>query len=61
MQQRWLSGEEIAAQLGVNRDTIFKWLVRNKMPAHTVGAACGVCCLRGGHLGQGGKSGTGTD
>lgn len=25
-QKRWLSVEEIAAHLGVNRDTIYKWL-----------------------------------
>ncbi len=37
MQERWLSVEEIAAHLGVNRDTIYKWLVRKKMPAHKVG------------------------
>jgi excisionase family DNA binding protein len=33
MQERLLSVEEIAAHLGVNRDTIYKWLVRKKMPA----------------------------
>jgi len=37
MQERWLSVEEIAAHLGVNRDTIYKWLVRKKLPAHKVG------------------------
>jgi excisionase family DNA binding protein len=37
MQERRLSVEEIAAHLGVNRDTICKWLVRKKMPAHKVG------------------------
>jgi len=37
MQERWLSVEEIAAHLGVNRDTIYKWLTRKKMPAHKVG------------------------
>lgn len=37
MQERWLSVEEIAAHLGVNRDTIYKWLIRKKMPAHKVG------------------------
>lgn len=38
MQERWLSVEEIAAHLGVNRDTIYKWLVRKKMPAHKIGS-----------------------
>jgi excisionase family DNA binding protein len=37
VQQRWLSVEETAAHLGVNRDTICKWLTRKKMPAHKVG------------------------
>ncbi len=37
MQERWLSVEEIAEHLGVNPDTIYKWVVRKKMPAHKLG------------------------
>ena len=37
MEDRWLSVEEIAAYLGVKRDTIYKWQMRHKMPAHKVG------------------------
>lgn len=37
MEDRWLSVEEIAAYLGVKRDTIYKWQMRQKMPAHKVG------------------------
>ena len=37
MQERWLSVEEIAAHLGVNPDTIYKWIERKKMPAHKLG------------------------
>jgi excisionase family DNA binding protein len=37
MQERWLSVEEIAAHLGVNRDIIYKWLIRKKMPSQKVG------------------------
>jgi excisionase family DNA binding protein len=37
MQERWLSVEETAAHLGVNRDTIYKWITRKKMPAHKLG------------------------
>ena len=37
MQERWLSVREIAAHLGVNPDTIYKWIDRKKMPAHKVG------------------------
>ncbi len=37
MQERWLSVGEIAAHLGVNPDTIYKWIPRKKMPAHKLG------------------------
>ena len=35
---RWLSLEEIAAYLGIKRDTVYKWIDRKKMPAHKVGS-----------------------
>jgi len=34
---RWLSVDEIAAYLGVKRDTVYKWIDRKKLPAHKVG------------------------
>lgn len=34
---RWYSVDEIAAHLGVKRDTIYKWIERKGMPAHKVG------------------------
>jgi excisionase family DNA binding protein len=37
MNGRWQSVEEIAAHLGVSRDTIYKWVDRKAMPAHKVG------------------------
>jgi excisionase family DNA binding protein len=37
MQERWLSVGEIAEHLGVNPDTIYKWITRKKMPAHKLG------------------------
>jgi excisionase family DNA binding protein len=37
MQERWLSVQEIAAHLGVNPDTIYKWITRKKMPGHKLG------------------------
>jgi excisionase family DNA binding protein len=37
MPERWLSVDEIAAHLGVNPDTIYKWITRKGMPAHKVG------------------------
>ena len=36
-QERWLSVVEIAVHLGVNRDTIYKWIYRRQMPAHKLG------------------------
>ena len=35
--ERWFSVEEIAAHLGGNPDTIYKWITRKRMPAHKVG------------------------
>lgn len=37
MEERWLSVEEIAAHLGIGRDTVYKWISRKQMPAHKVG------------------------
>jgi excisionase family DNA binding protein len=37
MNERWLSVAEIAAHLGVNPDTIYKWIDRKGMPGHKVG------------------------
>ena len=37
MPERWLSVDEIAAHLGVNPDTIYKWITRKSMPAHKLG------------------------
>ena len=36
-QERWLSVGEIAAHLGINRDTVYKWIDRKRMPARKVG------------------------
>ena len=35
--ERWLSVDEIAAHLGANPDTIYKWIERKRLPAHKVG------------------------
>ena len=37
MDDRWLSVDEIAAYLGIKRDTVYKWITRRDMPAHKVG------------------------
>lgn len=36
-EDRWLSVEEICKHLGVSRDTVYKWIERNNMPAHRMG------------------------
>lgn len=37
LENRWLSVDEIAAHLGVKRDTVYKWINRKQLPAHKVG------------------------
>ena len=37
MAEGWLSVDEIADHLGVNRDTINKWITRKCMPARKLG------------------------
>jgi len=34
---RWLSVQEVAAHLGVSRETIYAWIKGKQMPAHRVG------------------------
>ncbi len=34
---RWLSVDEIAAYLGIKRDTVYKWISEKQMPAHRMG------------------------
>lgn len=35
--ERWLGVEEIAAHLGVAAITIYRWLEKERIPAHRVG------------------------
>lgn len=35
--ERWLSVEEIAAHLGVAAITVYRWLEKDRVPAHRVG------------------------
>jgi excisionase family DNA binding protein len=37
MSQPWLSAEEIAAHLGVTKDTVYSWIADRGMPAHKIG------------------------
>ena len=34
---RWLSVQEIAQYLGISRETIYRWVESDKIPAHKVG------------------------
>lgn len=34
---RWLSVDEICKHLGVSKDTVYKWIQKQKMPAHRMG------------------------
>ena len=37
IEDRWLSVDEIAAYLGIKRDTVYKWIAEKRMPAHRMG------------------------
>lgn len=37
MSNRWLSVQEIADHIGVSRDTIYRWIEEQKIPAHKIG------------------------
>ena len=37
IEDRWLSVDEIAAYLGIKRDTVYVWIERRDLPAHKVG------------------------
>jgi excisionase family DNA binding protein len=34
---RWLSVDEICKYLGVSKDTVYKWIDKQEMPAHRMG------------------------
>lgn len=36
-EERWLSVEDIALHLGVSKETVYRWLEKEKIPAHRVG------------------------
>jgi len=37
LEDRWLSVDEIAAYLGIKRDTVYKWIDNKDLPAHKIG------------------------
>jgi excisionase family DNA binding protein len=40
MENSWLSVEEIAADLGIKVNTVYRWIQRRNMPAHKLGRLC---------------------
>jgi excisionase family DNA binding protein len=36
-EDRWLSADEISVHLGVVKDTVYRWIKGNGMPAHRIG------------------------
>ena len=37
MSERWVSVQDVADHLGVNKDTIYKWIDSRGLPAHKLG------------------------
>lgn len=37
MAEPWLSADDIAAHLGITKDTVYTWITDQRMPAHKVG------------------------
>ena len=37
MEDRWLSVDEIAAYLGIKRDTVYRWISERNMSGHKIG------------------------
>ena len=37
MEDRWLNADEIAAYLGIKRDTVYKWISERQIPGHKIG------------------------
>lgn len=37
MADPWLSADDIAAHLGVTKDTVYAWIAEKGMPAHRLG------------------------
>ena len=34
---RWLSVQEIAKYLGISKETVYRWIDKNRIPTHKVG------------------------
>ena len=38
MAESWLSADDIAAHLGITKDTAYTWIADRAMPAHKIGS-----------------------
>jgi len=36
-EERWVGVEDVAAHLGVAKDSVYRWIEQRKLPAHRVG------------------------
>jgi excisionase family DNA binding protein len=36
-EERWVGVDEVAGHLGVNKDSVYRWIERKGLPAHRVG------------------------
>ena len=36
-EERWVGVEEVATHLGVNKESIYRWIEKRRLPAHRVG------------------------
>lgn len=36
-EERWVSVEDVAIHLGVNKDSVYRWIESRSLPAHRVG------------------------
>jgi excisionase family DNA binding protein len=37
LEERWVGAEDVAAHLGVAKDSIYRWIEKRGLPAHRVG------------------------
>ena len=38
--EHWVSSKEIAEHLGINKDTLHRWIKNKSIPCHRVGMLC---------------------
>jgi excisionase family DNA binding protein len=56
VEDKWLSVDEIAAYLGIKRDTVYKWIAEKQMPGAPYGPPVEIPQGRSGRVGETGWS-----